>query len=136
MDSVGWHRVENAGAGAIGVGGKQYETGREPRRKLASGWVEQEVSRYLDYYSPDYTSDNYNNHQAWAKSRDRSLTRPSYIRIQLDDVQVVPLTPQTIQVTFWQAYESNTFKDRVRKKLVWQNQNDQWKIVQENVLYD
>ncbi|MGE4500876.1 MAG: tetratricopeptide repeat protein [Hydrogenovibrio sp.] len=99
-------------------------------------WVEQEVSRYLDYYSPDYTSDNYNNHQAWAKSRDRSLTRPSYIRIQLDDVQVVPLTPQTIQVTFWQAYESNTFKDRVRKKLVWQNQDDQWKIVQENVLYD
>lgn len=99
-------------------------------------WVEQEVSRYLDYYSPDYTSDNYNNHQAWAKSRDRSLTRPSYIRIQLDDVQVVPLTPQTIQVTFWQTYESNTFKDRVRKKLVWQNQNDQWKIVQENVLYD
>lgn len=99
-------------------------------------WVEQDVSRYLGYYSPDYASDNYNNHQAWAKSRDRSLTRPNYIRIQLDQIEVVPLTPKTIQVTFWQAYESNTFKDRVRKKLVWQKQNEQWKIVQENVLYD
>ncbi|MGC9386599.1 MAG: L,D-transpeptidase Cds6 family protein [Hydrogenovibrio sp.] len=99
-------------------------------------WANQQVAAYLDFYAPDYSSRDYPSHQAWSKSRKRSLTRPAFIRIQLDDVSVVPLTPETIQVTFWQAYQSNTFKDRVRKKLVWQHRGDQWHIVQEDVIYE
>ncbi|RUM91209.1 MAG: hypothetical protein DSZ27_06925 [Thiomicrospira sp.] len=101
-----------------------------------AAWASQNISAYLGFYVSIYAPEGYKTHQAWANSRKGSLKRPSYIKIQLDKVQVVPLTPNTIQVTFWQAYESNTFKDKVRKKLVWQKQDQTWKIVQEDVIYE
>lgn len=99
-------------------------------------WSDKDVSTYLSYYDASYVPADFPTAEAWRNSRERSLKRPKFIRIQLDELEVLPLTETTMQVRFVQRYESNTFKDQVRKQLVWQQADETWKIVQEKVIYD
>lgn len=99
-------------------------------------WSEKNLKAYLDYYDAAYLPAGYPNTKSWRQSRERSLKRPKYIRIQLDEIEVLPLTSTTMQVRFMQSYESNTFKDTVRKQLVWQKEAEVWKIVQEKIIHD
>ncbi|PLA74579.1 hypothetical protein CYQ88_05730 [Hydrogenovibrio sp. SC-1] len=101
-----------------------------------SAWSEQNLSVYLASYQSDYYDEDFQNRQAWEKNRQFSVKGPRYIQIQLQDISVVPIAKEVIQVQFWQAYESNRFKDRVRKKLLWQKSPQGWKIMKEAVIYE
>lgn len=101
-----------------------------------SAWSAQNLPAYLASYQPDYYAEDFQNRQAWEKNRQFSVKGPRYIRVQLEDISVVPVAKNVIQVQFWQAYESNRFKDKVRKKLLWQNSAQGWKIMQEVVIYE
>lgn len=101
-----------------------------------SAWSEQNIDGYLAAYDADYYSEDFENRQAWQKNRQLSVQSPRFIQVQLDDITALPLAKDVIQVQFWQAYESNRFKDRVRKKLLWQKRQDEWKIMQETVVYE
>ncbi len=101
-----------------------------------SAWSGQNLPAYLASYQPDYYAEDFQNRQAWAKNRQFSVKGPRFIRVQLEDISVVPLAKNVIQVQFWQAYESNRFKDKVRKKLLWQKSPQGWKIMQETVIYE
>ncbi|KDN96666.1 tetratricopeptide repeat protein [Hydrogenovibrio marinus] len=99
-------------------------------------WSSKDVKSYLSFYDDSYHSDKFTNHKDWAKNRENSLKRPKYIKIHLNDVKVVPLANHTFQVSFVQNYDSNRFKDSVKKYLVWQEVGKSWKIIQEKVVYD
>lgn len=101
-----------------------------------SAWSSQNLSDYLASYQPEYFDEDFQNRQAWKENRQFSVTGPRFIRVQLEDISVVPVANNVMQVQFWQAYESNRFKDRVRKKLVWQKSPQGWKIMQETVIYE
>jgi tetratricopeptide (TPR) repeat protein len=98
-------------------------------------WAGQELQAYLDFYISDFLPDDHKTHQAWVANRQASLSRPEFIRITLSDIQAIPLGQQAIQVSFDQAYQSDFFRDQVRKKLIWHLQEDgQWRIALEDVI--
>lgn len=102
-----------------------------------SAWSAQDLTGYLGSYQSEYYDEGFKNRQAWVENRQLSVTNPRFIRVQLTEITVVPLAKNIIQVQFWQRYESNRFKDKVRKKLLWQKQQDgAWKIMQESVIYE
>jgi len=101
-----------------------------------TAWSAQNLRTYLASYQSDYYAEDFKNRQAWEQNRQASVTGPSFIRVQLEDITVVPIAKDVIQVGFWQSYESNRFKDRVRKKLLWQKSPQGWKIMQEAVIYE
>ncbi|MDR9498466.1 MAG: tetratricopeptide repeat protein [Hydrogenovibrio sp.] len=98
-------------------------------------WAGQNLQAYLNFYVSDFLPDDHKTHQAWVANREASLSRPEFIRITLSDIQAIPLGHQSIQVSFDQAYQSDFFRDQVRKKLIWHLQeNGQWRIALEEVI--
>lgn len=98
-------------------------------------WSAKDVKAYLSFYTNNYYSDKFSNHKDWVKNRENGLKRPKYIKIQLSNIKIVPLANHTFQVSFEQSYHSNRFKDTVKKYLVWQETGNNWKIIQEKVVY-
>ncbi|GEM_PF-3117339 len=97
-------------------------------------WSNQDINDYLSFYHrKEFVPKDGMRYSVWEESRHRSLKRPKFIKIDLDDVQVVQLDKNLIRTRFLQKYESNSFKDDVYKVLLWQLDGSQWKIVQEVV---
>ncbi len=97
-------------------------------------WSSQSASAYLAFYEPGFLSVHYPSHEAWVKGRESSLQRPKFIKITLKDFVLTPLANDLIQVKFKQHYRSNRFNDEVLKSMVWQQQEGNWKIVNERVI--
>lgn len=99
-------------------------------------WSGQDVDRYLSFYDARrFSPKDGMSYTAWEKSRYRSLKNPGYIKLYLDDVRASQVTESRVRVEFTQRYESDRFKDTIRKALVWQKDQNDWKIVQEDVIY-
>ena len=100
-------------------------------------WSNQNVKDYLSFYDKDgFIPKNGMSYKTWEKGRYRSLQNPKFIKLFFDDIQVTPISSTMIRTRFLQRYHSDRFKDDVYKVLLWQKNDDQWKIVQEVVVYD
>ena len=61
----------------------------------------------------------------------RLLSAPSFIRVSHEEITVRPQGPVQVTVELTQRYESNTYRDTVRKRLVMVLEGDAWKILRE-----
>lgn len=101
-----------------------------------SAWSRQDYESYLKFYKNDFHSSQFADHQSWRQGRKYSLSNPKYIKINLTNIEAMPLSENLIEVVFYQAYESNRFKDTVKKQLIWQKTDGGWRIVKERVIYE
>jgi len=116
---------------------KKLQTVVNLTEQWRGAWAAQSVSAYTDWYQANYAPPDQTDHASWMQNRQASLTRPKFIDITLTDIEAVALGSNTMQVTFTQAYRSDFYQDKVKKKLVWrQNEKDQWRIAVEEVLYE
>lgn len=99
-----------------------------------TAWASKAVNRYLGFYQAGYRPNAKTSHKAWKASRVRSLSRPKFIEIELSDIQIVEKNAGQVEAIFWQKYRSNTYRDRVKKRLVWQKERQGWRIIAEQVL--
>ena len=114
---------------------------REPRtlpdeleaavRAWAGAWSAQDVLRYLDAYSADFSPPRGLGLEAWKAERHQRLTTPEYIRVEIEELEVSTATPTVAEVAFRQSYSSNTFSDRVIKTLTLVLEEGRWKIARE-----
>jgi hypothetical protein len=100
-------------------------------RQWADAWSAKNAHRYVGYYSSAFKTPDGRTRAAWAKERRTRIQQPTWIAVRLTDLQVNLLSDTLAQVTFLQRYESNVFQDTVYKILFLQNENGQWKIIQE-----
>ena len=98
---------------------KKLQTVVNLTEQWRGAWAAQSVSAYIDWYQANYVPPDQAGHAAWVQDRQASLTRPEFIEITLTDIEAMALGPNTMQVTFTQAYRSDFYQDRVKKKLVW-----------------
>lgn len=94
-------------------------------------WESQDFKYYLRSYSENFTPDKGSSLEQWRKKRKRSLTRPQYIRITIEEPVVETLSNHQLLITFKQSYESNTYQDTVIKTLTMDKEANGWKITQE-----
>ena len=100
----------------------------------ANYWSEQDVDGYLSSYSRDFLPDGGLARNIWVQQRRQRLTRPAFIRVSIDDVEVNFVGPEYAQVQFSQRYQSDTYSDRVVKSMLMKQDKERWLIVEEKSL--
>ena len=118
-------------AGPVGpTSGRAGEVMRAVRA-WARAWEAQDVEGYLDAYADNfYPGDGLTLAEWRAQRRDR-VGSPASITIEISDPTVTFPEPGRAEVVFQQAYSSQTYSDRVRKRLVLERKDNGWRIVRE-----
>ncbi len=101
----------------------------------ASAWSAQEVDTYLSFYSFDFAPDNGVDRADWAEQRRERLTRPEYIRVQVDFLsEPEEVSPGRYRMLIRQSYEADHYSDLVRKSIDLVQDGPGWKIFREEQL--
>ena len=97
----------------------------------AAAWEGQRVDDYLAFYSSEFRTPGKMERGAWESRRRTRILRPKAIRLTLGAMSSTVLEPGRVHVAFEQTYQTETYRDKVRKtlELVWED--DRWKIVEE-----
>lgn len=96
----------------------------------ASAWMAKDVAAYLAAYDQEFNVPGGEDRAAWEAVRKDRLTRPEYIKIDIDQIKT-RIKDDTATVRFRQRYESNTLKSTDRKTLTLANRDGNWKIIEE-----
>jgi tetratricopeptide (TPR) repeat protein len=96
----------------------------------AEAWSRQEVERYLSFYSARFRPNAGLSRKQWKQRRNLRISAKKHIHIELSDFST-SVNGRTATVLFLQAYQSDTFSDVVRKKLILERGAEGWKIVRE-----
>ena len=97
----------------------------------AAAWSKQDVDGYLSYYGGDFIPPGGLDRGVWESQRRTRLGHPAFIEIDIDDVAVEMRGVDRADVEFAQEYRSDTYQDRVRKRLRMAWDGFDWKIIGE-----
>lgn len=98
----------------------------------ASNWANQNVQAYLGSYASSFDPGDGQSLAQWQATRRDRVTSPQSIRVEVLQPQVELLSSGRAQVVFLQAYDADSYSDRVQKTLLLErNSANQWKIVRE-----
>ncbi len=103
-------------------------------RDWASSWSQQDLQTYFSLYSESYRPELGRSQEQWRELRKSRLTRPQWIRVQVDDLEVRQLEDNFIQVKLKQTYRSDVYQDQIHKSLNLIRENGQWRIFKERSL--
>ena len=84
------------------------------------------MSFYGDEFKPAKTPKS-----KWQADRKRLVTKKGTIEVRIENIETHPLTETRVETTFDQVYVSPDFKDTMRKTLVWDRVEGEWRIVGE-----
>ena len=82
----------------------------------AEAWSNQDVAAYVNRYAKDYRG-SLPSRDAWLQQREVRLTNKSFIKVDVTWMRVIDLG-DTFSVEFNQRYQSDSFDDTIRKKLI------------------
>jgi len=99
-------------------------------KSWASAWSKQDVAAYLSYYADSFKPAR-GSASKWRAQRQARLTKPKFIRISLDKIKLLKINEKSARIELVQTYESNTYKDKSRKRFNMVLVNGQWKINRE-----
>ena len=99
----------------------------------ASSWSEQQVEDYLAAYSPRFQPPAGLDRAAWERQRRARILAPRWIEVGLAFVEIEETGTDRSRVHFVQAYESDGYRDVVRKVLELERREGGWKILSESV---
>lgn len=104
-------------------------------RDWAAAWMAKDVAKYTAFYSADFgpqQGDKAAWRAKWQADRQKALSRPGSIEVQLNRLQSRALSPTRIETSFEQVYRSTSYNDTMNKMLTWELQGGSWLIVGES----
>lgn len=98
----------------------------------AAAWSDQNVPQYLANYSDDFSVPGRQSRRTWEALRRTRITRPSYIKLDIEYQRFELVEAIVVDVFFRQTYSSNTYSDLTDKVLRLRREDDtNWKILVE-----
>lgn len=97
----------------------------------AAAWMDKDLAAYFQHYAADFKPGLMSRDQ-WLAQRQRMLSRPGAIDVQIGPIEIRPQRDGTVLTVFSQRYQSEQFRDRVSKMLRWSRVGERWVIVQES----
>ena len=94
----------------------------------AEDWSSRNIEAYLSHYAPSFRPLNGSSRSAWAKYRSERLQAPSFVIVNIAQLQSRNNTDGTVTAIFVQDYQSDGYKDTVQKTLELVNNQGTWKI--------
>ena len=94
-------------------------------------WSAQDVDTYLESYAKEFIPPKRLSRAEWQEDRRKRLRRPSFIKVTLSNVKINLHGKDYAEIKFTQAYQSDTYGDKVRKEILMRKVADKWLITQE-----
>ncbi|MFK7863583.1 MAG: AAA family ATPase [Pseudohongiellaceae bacterium] len=104
---------------------------RERIESWISAWQEQELGGYFASYSNNFEPRYESSVTRWRASRTRVIGNAEWIRLNLSEYEIIEQTLELAEIHFWLDYESPTYRDSTKKKLVLSNNDGEWTILEE-----
>lgn len=100
----------------------------------ADAWSSQDANRYLVAYGDDFVTPVGVSFSAWKTYREERIKAPTFIEVRTYNFTITVSDDGSLaSVHFLQHYRSNTLNDKVLKQMVMRRENQQWKIISENI---
>ena len=96
-----------------------------------NAWSAQDVDRYLAAYANEFIPTKGLTKKRWEKIRIERLLAPSFIKITLSNLKISMRGENYAKVNFMQTYQSDSYKDRIKKELLLEKINGEWLIIKE-----
>jgi type II secretory pathway predicted ATPase ExeA len=96
-----------------------------------SAWQQQSLEGYFASYSPEFEPRDNSSVARWRASRTRVIGNAQWIRLTLSDYEIIKESANSIEIHFWLDYESPTYSESTKKKLVLGNDSGNWMILEE-----
>ncbi len=97
----------------------------------AAAWSGQRVDEYLSFYSSEFRPPGGMERGAWESQRRTRILRPRTISVSLGTMSSTILEPERVRVVFDQGYQTESYRDEVRKTIELAWEDDRWRIVGE-----
>ena len=95
-------------------------------------WSAQNLDAYFSAYADDYQPDaRFDSLDAWKAYKKRVISNKSFIRIELDQVEVNMQDKTTATVKLLQRFHSNTYNGKDFKKITFKYTPQGWRIIAE-----
>lgn len=117
---------------AKSVNNAEKRGGEESVMGWARAWSQQDVDAYLDSYSADFIPPGGLSREAWSEQRRERLKNPGFIKVDIKELEIQPLSNQVASATFKQLYQSDRFSETTRKLLILRLDEGAWRIIQES----
>jgi murein L,D-transpeptidase YafK len=101
-----------------------------------AAWERQDITNYMHHYAANFVGSNAENKQAYEirKKQLFSYNRPHKIQVSDFLLYKYPGEANLAVSVFTQRYQRDGKDTLERKRLWWQWQNDQWKIINEEII--
>lgn len=96
-----------------------------------AAWSAQDVDGYLGAYGPSFAPPNGASRGAWSRYRRERLNAPSFIEVEVTNLQIQMLGADQARAVFVQGYRSDNYQDQVRKTLMMERTAAGWQIASE-----
>lgn len=112
---------------------KQHEAAKATLENWRTAWAERQTSRYLNFYSDSFRSDDGLNIRSWSEQKAAVNNSKEWVKVDLNDVSIFAAGENASQLvtSFEQDYRSNNLDNRMKKRLYWQREGEGWRIVWE-----
>ncbi len=99
----------------------------------ANAWSQQDFERYVTIYADNFKGFK-NSRRAWLKQRRSRIQNARSIEVKLKNIQIRSISEDKAIVDFEQQFKSDRYRDRVKKRIIFQRDGNQWKIISERTL--
>jgi len=103
-------------------------------KSWARAWSSQKPEQYLGHYDDHFTPRAGLSKKEWVAKRRVRLKKPQYIRVNVDNIDIIPIDERVVSVFLRQHYESDRLNDTVSKNLIIRKGDDKWRIFQESLV--
>ena len=91
-------------------------------REVVQVWLEAWEGQYLEQYFASYDVDfvprYHRSKSAWQSNRERVIGDANQIRLEMSDFELISEDAEIMEVHFWLAYSSPSYRDDTHKKLI------------------
>jgi len=81
-------------------------------------WEGQDLEKYFASYDDDFVPRYHRSRSAWRGNRERVIGNASQISLEMSGFELISEEAEIMEVHFWLAYSSPTYRDDTRKKLI------------------
>lgn len=81
-------------------------------------WEGQDLEQYFASYDDGFIPRYHRSRSAWKSNRERVIGNANQINLEMSDFVLVSEDAESVEVHFWLAYTSPSYKDDTRKKLI------------------
>lgn len=97
-------------------------------------WSAQDVDQYISFYHDNFVPPRGQSRIDWESARRHRVVAPQYVRVNIADPQIEIRGNEQARVTLVQNYQSDSYRDEVKKQIRLVRTGAGWKITRESTL--